>query len=113
MTTDSPSKPVRVLAAVTGSAAVIAGGLPLLTPDRFDWIGAAVGLTGAAIAAGVAKYTEGRVTPVENVEARVTVDDMGRRVVTAGDGSPIPTGTRVTVQPDLARGPAYGEPYSE
>lgn len=92
---DSPSRPVRVLAAVTGSAAVIAGGLPLLTPDRFDWIGAAIGLAGAAIAAAVTKYTEGRVTPVENVEVRKLPSGM----LVAGEGSDIRTGAPVTVTP--------------
>jgi hypothetical protein len=97
---DSPSRPVRVLAAVTGSAAVIAGGLPLLTPPAWDWLGAAIGLAGAAIAAGVTKYTEGKVTPVENVEVRRLLGGPGEPLfLVAGEGSEIPTGTPVDVTP--------------
>lgn len=101
MTASSPSRPVRTLAAITGSAAVIAGGLPLLTPDRLDWIGAAIGLAGAAIAAGVTKYTEGQVTPVENVEVRrIPGDTPGAPVrLVAGEASSIPTGVPVDVTP--------------
>lgn len=92
---DSPSRPVRLLAGITGSAAVIAGGLPLLTPDRFDWIGAAIGLAGAAIAAFVTKWTEGQVTPTANVEVR----KLPNGDLVAGEGSSIPTGAPVDVTP--------------
>lgn len=59
-------RPVRILAGVAAGFAVVAGGLPALTPDRFDWIGAAVGLAGLAITAGLAKVTEDKVTPLES-----------------------------------------------
>lgn len=93
----SKSRPVRILAAIAGGSAVIAGGLPTLTPDRYDWIGGAIGLLGLVITGAVAAYTEGRVTPTENVEARSYVDDQGVRRVIAGEASPIRTGAPVDV----------------
>jgi hypothetical protein len=95
--TDSQSKPVRWLYAVTASAAVIAGGLPQLTPDRLDWIGAAIGLGGLAIAAGVAKWTEGKVTPNENVAARVIETRAGVVKTIAGPAAEQRDGTSVEV----------------
>jgi hypothetical protein len=99
----SESKPVRVLAGVAAGALVVAGGLPLLTPDRFDWIGPAIGLAGAALVAGLGKATEGKVTPTENVAARVLPSGQ----VVAGDASEIKTGAPVTVEPTTA----FGEPF--
>lgn len=96
MTTPSQSKPVRVLASVAASTLVVSNGLPLLTPDRFDWIGPAVGLVGLAITAGVTAWTEGKVTPTENVAARVLPSGQ----VVAGEASPLPTGARVEVVND-------------
>ena len=96
--TTSPGKPVRVLASVSASALVVSNGLPLLTPDRFDWIGPAIGLVGLAITAGLAAWTEGKVTPNENVAARVVPLPSGDRVV-AGEGSEIRTGASVAVVP--------------
>lgn len=110
MSTVSESKPVRVLYGVSASTLVVAAGLPLLTPDSFDWIGPALGLVGAAIVAGLGKFTEGKVTPVENVEAHVTVTDSGKRIVTAGAGSDIPTGAPVTVEPATAFGAPFDTP---
>jgi hypothetical protein len=95
----SHAKPVRWLYAVTAAAAVLGTGLPQLTPDRFDWIGAAIGLGGLAVAAGVAKWTENRVTPNENVEARILPprEEGLPAMIVAGEGSSIPTGAPVDV----------------
>lgn len=112
MSTDSKARPVRILFAVSASAAVVAGGLPQLTPDPYDWVGAAIGLAGLTIAAGVTKWTEGRVTPTEAVAARVIETASGPRTV-AGPAAPQRDGTTVKVEQDLARGPAYGEPYNQ
>jgi hypothetical protein len=101
MTEVSQSKPVRVLAGVAAGALAVAGGLPLLTPDRLDWIGPALGLLGIGIVAGLGKFTEDKVTPVENVAAQVLPSGK----VVAGDGSQdIPTGSPVTVEPTTAGG---------
>jgi hypothetical protein len=89
----SKSKPVRLLAAVAAGTTVLAGGLPALTPDRFDWIGAAVGLTGLVITAGLAVYTEGQVTPYEDVAAKRAQDGQ----LVAGPASIVTTGAAVDV----------------
>jgi hypothetical protein len=68
----SKSKPVRLLFAVAGSATILAGGLPLLTPDRFDWIGPAIGLFGLVISGGVTIYTEQNTTPWDEVAVKAT-----------------------------------------
>jgi hypothetical protein len=100
VSTKSEAKPVRWLYAATASAAVLGTGLPQLTPDRFDWIGAAIGLGGLAVAAGVAKWTENRVTPNENVEVRRLPAEPGEPVsLVAGEGSAIRTGAPVDVTP--------------
>lgn len=103
----SESKPVRLLYGIAAGALVVASGLPLLTPDDFDWIGPALGLAGAGLVAGLGKFTERKVTPTENVEATVHVTDSGKRLVLAGEGSEIPTGAPVTVEPSTA----FGEPF--
>ena len=95
MSVESKSRPVRWLYAATASAAVLGTGLPQLTPDRYDWIGAAIGLGGLAVAAGVAKWTEGQVTPKDAVEVR----KLPSGELVAGEGSDIPTGAPVTVEP--------------
>lgn len=94
----SESKPVRVLGSVAAGGLVVAAGLPLLTPDAFDWVGPAVGLAAAAVVAGLTKFTENKVRPTENIEATVHVTDSGKRVILAGEGSEIPTGAPVTVE---------------
>lgn len=93
---DSEAKPVRVLGAVAAGALVISTGLPVLTPAGLDWIGGAVGLVGLVVTAVVTSWTEGRVTPSENVEARRL--PSGR--VVAGEGSAITTGAPVDVIPN-------------
>lgn len=93
--TVSASKPVRVLAAVAAGALVVSNGLPLLTPDQFDWIGPAVGLAGLAITAGLAKLTEDKVTPSEDVAAKRTQDGG----LVAGPATHITTGAAVDVTP--------------
>jgi hypothetical protein len=67
----STSKPVRALASVAAGTVVLSTGLPILTPDRFDWIGGAVGLLGLVITAGLAKWTEGQTTPWADVSSKV------------------------------------------
>lgn len=96
----SESKPVRVLAAIAAGASAAAGGLPLI-PGVPTWVGAAVGLLGVVLAVAVGKYTEGQVTPTENVAAQVLPSGK----VVAGDGSQdIPTGSPVTVEPSTPGG---------
>lgn len=102
MTAVSQSKPVRVLAGVAAGALAVAGGLPLLTPDEFDWIGPALGLLGIGIVAGLGKFTEDKVTPTENVAARQLPSGM----VVAGEASAVRTGVPVDVTPV-----AFGEPF--
>jgi hypothetical protein len=99
MTDQSQSRPVRILFAVTAGAAVLAGGLPQLTPEKYDWIGAAIGLGGLAIAAGVTRWTENRVTPTENVAARILPPTTpgAPPLIVAGEGSAIKTGEPVDV----------------
>lgn len=91
----SKSKPVRLLFAVAGSATILAGGLPLLTPDRFDWIGPAVGLLGLVISGGVTIYTEQSVTPWEDVAVKAT--PTGKLVAgPAAENLPNGAGVQVT-----------------
>lgn len=92
----SRSKPVRVLAGVAAGALAVAGGLPLLTPDRLDWIGPALGLLGIGIVAGLGKFTEDKVTPVENVAAQ----QLPSGKVVAGPAASQPDGTSVRVVRD-------------
>jgi hypothetical protein len=94
-TPETESRPVRILFGVTAGAAILAGGLPQLTPDRYDWIGAAVGLGGLALAAGLTRATEKKVTPNEAVGARILPSGK----VVAGEGSDIETGAPVDVTP--------------
>lgn len=99
----SEAKPVRLLYSVAASGLVLASGLPLLTPDRLDWIGPAIGLAAAVVTAGLGRFTEDKVTPTENVEVRIL--PSGKLV--AGEGSEIPTGAPVTVEPTTP----FGEPF--
>jgi hypothetical protein len=91
---ESKSKPVRLLLAVAASSTAVAGGLSLLTPDRFDWIGPAAGLLGLVITAGVAVYTEQSVTPWADVAVKAT---PGGRLVAGPAAESIPNGTSVAV----------------
>jgi hypothetical protein len=90
----SKSKPVRVLAAVAAGSTALAGGLPLLTPDRFDWIGPAVGLLGLVITAAMAVYTEQNVTPWEDVAVKAT---PAGRLVAGPAAENLPNGAQVQV----------------
>jgi hypothetical protein len=91
----SKSKPVRLLFAVAGSATILAGGLPLLTPDKFDWIGPAVGLLGLVISGGVTIYTEQATTPWEDVAVKATPTG---RLVAGPAAENIPNGAGVQVR---------------
>lgn len=88
----SKSRPVRTLFAVAAGAAVLAGGLPQITPDDWDWIGGAVGLVGLVITAAVTKFTEDKTVPYANAKAIVN-DETGETV--AGPAADLPTGTVV------------------
>lgn len=91
----SKSKPVRLLAAIAAGSTALAGGLPLLTPDKFDWIGPAVGLLGVVITAGMAVYTEQSVTPWEDVAVKAT--PTGKLVAgPAAENLPNGAGVQVT-----------------
>lgn len=73
-------RPVRILYGVAAGFGVLGSGLPALTPERYDWIGPAVGLTGLAILAGLAKVTEDKVTPLSDPR-----DAAGRALVPRRD----------------------------
>lgn len=105
----SESKPVRALAYVAAASVVLAGGLPPLTPDQFDWIGPAVGLVGLVATALLAVRTEGRVTPWEDVAAKRTPSGA----IVAGPAATQPTGSSAAVVSDVPAGPAapkYNDP---
>lgn len=89
----SRSKPVRVLGSVAAGSAALAGGLPMLTPDRYDWIGPAFGLLGIVLSVALTKWTEDQTTPWDDVAAKVTPSGK----VVAGPASSIPTGATVEV----------------
>jgi hypothetical protein len=91
----SKSKPVRMLFAVAGSATILAGGLPLLTPHKFDWIGPAVGLLGLVISGGVTIYTEQNTTPWEDVAVKATPTG---KLVAGPAAENLPNGAAVKVQ---------------
>jgi hypothetical protein len=93
----SKSRPVRLLFAVAAGATVISTGLPVITPDQYDWIGAAVGLVALVITAGVTSYTEGRTVPFENVAARKVDDGPLAGQTVAGPAAPQPNNTPVDV----------------
>jgi len=95
MAESSKSKPVRLLAAVAAGSTVLAGGLPLLTPDQYDWIGPAAGLLGLVITAGLAVYTEQSVTPNDAVAVR----ELPSGTLVAADASSIRNGEPVDVTP--------------
>lgn len=101
MTPVSESKPVRVLAGVAAGALAVAAGLPLLTPDEFDWIGPALGLLGIGIVAGLGKFTETKVTPNDNVAVQIVGVERGDGA-RGGDGQLIAT--------DALKGIATGAP---
>lgn len=102
----SESKPVRALAYVAAASVVLAGGLPPLTPDQFDWIGPAVGLVGLVATALLAVRTEKQVTPWEDVAAKVT--PAGN--VIAGPASELRTGTSAEVVADVRPQSPMGDP---
>lgn len=91
----SKSKPVRTLAAIAAGSTALAGGLPLLTPDQFDWIGPAVGLLGIVITAGLAVYTEQNTTPWEDVAVKATPTG---KLVAGPAAENLPNGAAVKVQ---------------
>lgn len=94
MAVPSTSKPLRIAFAVIGAMGIVTGGLGVLDVVDAKIVGVAV-LAQAAIAYGLRYYVEDQVTPSNAVEVRITGD--GQRV--AGEGSQIPTGTPVDVQP--------------
>ena len=93
---ESESKPVRLLWSIAGGAAVLAGGLPTLTPDKYDWIGGAIGLAGLVIAGALGRWTQNQVTPWEDVAAKTTPSGK----VIAGPAASQPTGATVAVVDD-------------
>lgn len=100
----SKSKPIRVALGVAAATTVIATGLPQLTPEEFDWIGAAVGLLGLVIVAFTGKFAENSTVPYETVKSMVN-DETGD--VVAGPAAALRTGT--VVEEPVAAGPS---PYS-
>lgn len=107
MTPESQSQPVLILGSVAAASVVLASGLPPLTPDRFDWIGPAVGLVGLVATAILTVLTRARVVPIENVAVRrlpMAVDpetlhtDQHVGTLVAEQGMPgIPNGAEVDV----------------
>lgn len=95
MSEQSQSQPVLILGSVAAASVVLASGLPPLTPDDLDWIGPAVGLLGLVATAVLTVITRGKVTPNENVGARLL--PSGQMV--AADAAPIRNGVAVDVTP--------------
>jgi hypothetical protein len=91
----SKSKPVRMLAAVAAGSTALAGGLPLLTPDKFDWIGPSLGLLGLVITAAMAVYTEQSVTPWAEVAVKATPTG---KLVAGPAAENLPNGVSVQVR---------------
>lgn len=93
----SRSKPVRLLFAVAAGATVISTGLPVITPDAYDWVGAAVGLVALVITGAVTAYTEGQTVPYANVAARKLDDGPQAGQIVSGPASVVPTNAPVEV----------------
>jgi hypothetical protein len=93
----SRSKPVRLLFAVAAGATIVSTGLPVITPDRFDWIGAAVGLVALVITGAVTAYTEGQTVPFKNVAARKLDQGANAGQTVAGPAAVVPTNAPVDV----------------
>lgn len=87
------SKPVRLLGAVAAGATAATAGLAII-PGVPGWVAGVVGLVGLVLTAGLSRYTEGVVTPTENVAA-VRDDKTGATV--AGPASVVPDGVKVDV----------------
>jgi hypothetical protein len=102
----SRSKPVRILFAVAAGATVVSTGLPVITPDPYDWIGAAVGLVALVITGAVTAYTEGQTVPFENVAARKVDEGPLAGQIVSGPASVVPNNAPVDV---TAAGPS---PYT-
>jgi len=106
----SKSKPIRLLLAVAAGSTALAGGLPLITPDDWDWTGPAIGLLGLVLTVAVGKYTEDNTTPWEDVAAKVTPEGE----VVAGPAAVQRTGSTVeVVKPDAADPLAHDAPPNE
>ena len=100
----SRSKPVRLLASVAAGSIALGAGLPLITPDAYDWTGPAAGLLGLVITAGLAKWTEDSVTPNANVAVRAVERQLDGGITSvklvAEEGMRgIPNGASVDVLP--------------
>jgi len=90
----SKAKPVLMMAAVIGALQVVLGGAALADFVSDEVIGI-VQLVIAAIAIGYGIYTQGVVTPWQDVVAKATPSGM----VVAGPASSSATGSEVTVVP--------------
>lgn len=91
----SKSKPVRTLTAIAAASTAVAGGLPLLTPDRFDWIGPALGVLGLFLTVAMGVYTGQNVTPWPDVAVKATPNG----VLVAGPAAEnLPNGAQVQVK---------------
>lgn len=95
MAEESQSQPVLILGSVAAVSVVLATGLPPILPDNLDWIAGAVGLLGLCATAVLTVVTRQRVTPNENVGARLL--PSGQMV--AADAAPIRNGVAVDVTP--------------
>lgn len=95
MSESSQSQPVLILGSVAAASVVLATGLPPLLPPGLAWVGPAVGLLGLTATAVLTVLTRAKVTPNENVGARLL--PSGNMV--AGDAAPIRNGVAVDVTP--------------
>lgn len=95
MSESSQSQPVLILGSVAAASVVLATGLPPLTPDNLDWIGPGVGLLGLVATAILTFITRAKVTPNENVAARL----LPSGTTVAGDAAPVRNGVAVDVTP--------------
>jgi hypothetical protein len=99
VTTVSESKPVRVLYAVAAGAGTLTTALVAI-PQVPRWVPIVTGVLGAVLTVALGRYTQGIVTPDENVAAR----QLPSGKVIAGPAASQPDGTSVKVVRDLATG---------
>lgn len=80
--TESESKPVRALYAVAAVAVAAPSALAVI-PGVPGWLAGAVGAVGLLLTIGLGRYTQGQVTPTEDVAVKRIRTEEGRKYVAA------------------------------